>query len=219
MSEIIKTVLKRNGEKITTNIPESVMQYLLKDFHTKNKKTIMHCVLLPNRPWIVFRIFASGSRGRHAIRVLPDGTMELPQYLKFFAIGDTLFWKLTRANGKNVALASIPGWYGKHAVSRVEIDHSVLVTKFPKNFIKPLEIHAHTTFCWAKLQDGTWVVAKTLKNPVAKSWQLSLTGTIKLPKEVVKDAGLKINDTIEWNTDEYNGKPAAFLRKRGDNNG
>jgi hypothetical protein len=198
------------------------MQYLVqnKEFHTKNKKPIIHFMLLPNRRRIItFRVFASNSHGRHAVRVLPDGTIKLPQYLKVLPIGNTLLWKLTRANGKNVALVSIPSWYGKHAISRVEIDHNVLVTKIPQNFIELLGIHAHTRLSWAKLQDGTWVVAKTLKNHVAKSYGLSLSGTIKLPQEFVKDTGLQINDTIEWSTSDYNGKPAAILRKRGDDNG
>ena len=222
MNEIIKTVLKRNGKTLTTNLPERVMQYLVqnKEFHTKNKKPIIHFMLLPNRRRIVtFRVFASGSHGKHAVRVFPDGTIKLPQYLKLLPIGDTLFWKLTRINGKNVALVSIPSWYGKHAVSRVEMDNNALVTKFPQNFIEPLGIHAHTRLSWAKLEDGTWVVAKHLKNPVAKSYGLSLSGTIRLPQAFVKDAGLQINDIIEWRTSDYDSKPAAILRKRGDDNG
>jgi len=221
MSKIIKTVLKRDGEKIVTAIPEYIMQYLLqnKEFRTKDKKPIIHCVLLPNRRWITFRVFASSSHGRHAIKVKPDGTMELPLYLKFFDNGDTLFWKPTRANGKNVALVSIPGWYGKHGISHVEIEHNALVTKIPQNLIELLDLHARTRLAWAKLEDGTWVVAKHLKNPVAKSYGLSMNGTITLPQAFVTDAGLQINDTIEWSTSDYNGKPAAIVKKGGGDNG
>jgi len=222
MNEIIKTMFKRNGKRITTTLPEPVLQYLVqnKEFHTKDKKPIIHFVLLPNRRRIItFRVFASGSHGRHAVRFLPDGTIELPQYLKLLPIGNTLFWKLTRANGKNVALVSIPEWYGKHGVSRVEMKHNVLVTKIPQNLIELLDLHANTRLAWAKLEDGTWVVAKHLKNPVARSYGLSINGTIILPHAFVTDAGLQINDTIEWSTNEYNGKPAAILRTRGDDNG
>jgi len=221
MSEIIKTVLKRNGKRITTTLPEPVLQYLVqnKEFHTKDKKPIIHFVLLSNRRRVVFRVFASSSHGRHAVRVLPDGTIKLPQYLKLLPIGNTLFWKLTRANGKNVALVSIPNWYGKHAISRVEMKHNVLVTKIPQTLIELLDLHANTRLAWAKLEDGTWVVTKHLKNPVARSYGLSANGTIILPQAFVKDAGLQINDTIEWSTNEYNGKPAAIVRKRGVDNG
>jgi len=221
MNKIFKTVLKRNGKRITTTIPEPVLQYLVqnKEFHTKDKKPIIHFVLLPTRRSIKFHVFASSSHGRHTIRMLPDGTIKLPQYLKLLPIGDTLFWTLTRANGKNVALVSIPNWYGKHGVSRVEMENNALVTKIPQSLIELLDLHTSTRLAWAKLEDGTWIVAKRLKNPVARSYGLSANGTLILPQAFVTDAGLQINDTIEWRTTDYNGKPAAIVKNGGDDNG
>jgi len=219
MNKIIKTVLKREGRKFVTPIPEYIMQYLLKDFRAHNKKPIIHCILLPNKKYVTFRVFASGSHGRYATKVKTDGTMELPRYLKFINNGDTLFWELTRTNGKRVALVSIPAWYGKHGVSRVEMENNTLVTKIPQNLIEPLDLYASTRLAWTKLEDGTWVVTKHLKKPVARSYGLSANGTIILPHAFVTDAGLQINDTIEWLTTDYNGKPAAIVNKGGGDNG
>jgi len=202
-----------------TSLPNTVIEALKQRKRLPKKLYVHWMIFSKNDFYYLVTLGTSGGKNRGLLQ--EDNTTELPHEIEEYIQWEeehshleatAILWKITKWNGRTVALAKILFGYGnkiEETLHSYKNTDTITITQDIKTY---MDLHGRTHLYWKHIDKNTWLVSKNRKDYDAITW--NAWDEIKLPPAVRKELGFFTSAKVEIEFSIKNDNPALILRTK-----